>query len=123
MSESRYSIRPSDPKVPRKTFSSSTKTSTSEIWRQVHSTRSEFRLRSLSRGYGDEPVRKNLLEKVERIKSKYDEKELLYAKCCHAIQRVSLEKSRMVQSQGEVGELGRKIMELLVPFEKSKVLS
>lgn len=58
ISESRYTIRPNEKeKNIRKTSSLSRIVSTragqsisSELWRQVHSTRSEFRLRSLSRG-------------------------------------------------------------------------
>ena len=48
------------------------------MWRHIHSSNSEFRLKSLNgreRGVEEQQVRKNLLEKVDRIKKKNDERE------------------------------------------------
>ncbi len=65
-------------------------------------------------------MRKNLMEKVDRIKSKYVEQEQLYRRCLNAIARKSVEKSQTTINKGTRSELERRIMSLLVPFEQAK---
>jgi hypothetical protein len=102
-------------------FSPST---SSEIWRKVHSTRSEVRLKSLNGSkVEEEPVRLNLMEKVDRIKSKHTEREKVYEKNCFLTERIIKQRCSSLKKKGEKGDIERKIHELLAPFERASKLA
>lgn len=61
-------------------------------------------------------MRINLVEKVDRIKSKHFEQEKIYKRCLEAISKKTVEKYQMMKSQGHRGELEKMIMQLLAPF-------
>lgn len=94
------------------------------MWRKVHTTRSEIKLRSLvGSRMEDEPIVLNLKEKVERIRGKHTEREQEYKDCCYQTERIIRQRCASLKKQGERGELSRRILELLAPLEKARQLA
>lgn len=83
-----------------------------------------MRLKSLNgSGAEEEPVRLNLMEKVDRIRSKHSEREKIYEKNVFLAERIIRERGSSLKKKGEKGDLERKIHEVLAPFERASRLA